>query len=172
MMNIVNGGAHADNAVDVQEFMVMPLGFTKFSDALRCGVEIFHNLKKVLKEQKAQHGRRRRRRLRSRPASSNGEALDLIMEAIEKAGYRAGEQVMIALDVAATEFYDDKEENLHDRRPRDRLARHGRFPRQLGQELSRSARSKTAAAKTTGTAGRCSPSASATRCNSSATISS
>jgi enolase len=107
MMNIVNGGAHADNAVDVQEFMVMPLGFNKFGEALRCGVEIFHNLKKVLKD----------KRLNTAVGDeggfapdlrSNGEALDLIMEAIDKAGYRAGEQVMIALDVAATEFYDEK----------------------------------------------------------------
>jgi enolase len=107
MMNIVNGGAHADNAVDVQEFMVMPLGFDKFSDALRCGVEVFHHLKKVLKDKKLNTAVGDEGGF-APDLRSNGEALDLIMEAIDKAGYRAGEQVMIALDVAATEFYDEK----------------------------------------------------------------
>lgn len=106
MMNIVNGGEHADNSVDVQEFMVMPLGFDQFSDALRAGVEVFHHLKKVLSS----------RNLNTAVGDeggfapdlgSNQEALDLIMEAIDKAGYKAGEQISIALDVAATEFYDD-----------------------------------------------------------------
>ena len=105
MMNIVNGGQHADNSVDVQEFMVMPLGFERFGDALRCGTEIFHHLKKVLST----------RGLNTAVGDeggfapdlgSNVEALELIMEAIEKAGYRPGEQVRIALAVAATEFYD------------------------------------------------------------------
>jgi enolase len=107
MMNIVNGGAHADNAIDVQEFMVMPLGFQRFSDALRCGVEVFHALKKVLKEKKLNTAVGDEGGF-APDLRSNGEALDLIMEAIGKAGYRAGEQVMIALDVAATEFYDEK----------------------------------------------------------------
>ncbi len=105
MMNIINGGEHADNSVDVQEFMVMPLGFTRFSDALRCGVEIFHHLKGVL----------RSRGLNTAVGDeggfapdlkSNAEALDLILLAIDKAGYQVGEQVFIALDVAATELYD------------------------------------------------------------------
>ncbi len=105
MMNIVNGGEHADNDVDIQEFMVMPLGFERFSDALRCGTEIFHNLKTVLKS----------RGLNTAVGdeggfapnlSSNREALDLIMQAIEKAGYKPGEQVRIALDCAATEYYN------------------------------------------------------------------
>lgn len=108
MMNIVNGGQHADNSVDVQEFMVMPLGFDRFGDGLRAGVEIFHHLKKVLSS----------RNLNTAVGDeggfapdlgSNQEALDLIMEAIEQAGYKAGEQIFIALDVAATEFYDEKE---------------------------------------------------------------
>lgn len=105
MMNIVNGGQHADNSVDVQEFMVMPLGFERFSDALRAGTEIFHNLKKVL------HGRKLNTAVGDEGGfapdlGSNQEALDLIMEAISAAGYKAGEQIFIALDVAATEFYD------------------------------------------------------------------
>ncbi len=108
MMNIVNGGQHADNSVDIQEFMVMPLGFDAFGDALRAGVETFHHLKKVL------HARGLNTAVGDEGGfapdlGSNREALDLIMEAIEKAGYRAGEQIFIALDVAATEFYDAKE---------------------------------------------------------------
>jgi enolase len=105
MMNIVNGGQHADNSVDVQEFMVMPLGFERFSDALRAGTEIFHNLKKVL------HSRKLNTAVGDEGGfapdlGSNQEALDLIMEAISAAGYKPGEQIFIALDVAATEFYD------------------------------------------------------------------
>jgi enolase len=110
MMNIINGGAHADNSVDLQEFMVMPLGFQRFSDALRCGVEIFHSLKKVL------HDKHLNTAVGDEGGfapdlKSNREALDLILTAIEKAGYKAGEQVRIALDAAATEFYDEKTKN-------------------------------------------------------------
>ena len=105
MMNIVNGGEHADNSVDVQEFMVMPLGFERFSDALRCGTEIFHNLKKVLSDKGLNTAVGDEGGF-APDLGSNGEALDLIMTAIDKSGYRAGEQVWIALDVAATEFYN------------------------------------------------------------------
>lgn len=105
MMNIVNGGEHADNSVDVQEFMVMPLGFERFSDALRCGVEIFHNLKKVLKSNKLNTAVGDEGGF-APDLGSNVEALDRILEAIDKAGYEAGKQVHIALDVAATELYD------------------------------------------------------------------
>lgn len=105
MMNIVNGGAHADNSVDVQEFMVMPLGFQQFSESLRCGCEIFHSLKSVLKGKKLNTAVGDEGGF-APDLRSNGEALDLIMEAIEKAGYKPGVQVRIALDVAATEFYD------------------------------------------------------------------
>ncbi|MEZ6092681.1 MAG: phosphopyruvate hydratase [Pirellulaceae bacterium] len=105
MMNIINGGQHADNSVDVQEFMVMPLGFDTFSDGLRCGVEIFHNLKKVLHDKKLNTAVGDEGGF-APDLGSNVEALDLIMTAIEKAGYKPGEQVQIALDVAATEFYD------------------------------------------------------------------
>ncbi len=105
MMNIVNGGQHADNSVDVQEFMVMPLGFERFSDALRAGVEIFHSLKKVL------HSKGLNTAVGDEGGfapdlESNQAALDLIMTAIESAGYKPGEQIWIALDVASTEFYD------------------------------------------------------------------
>ena len=105
MMNIVNGGEHADNSVDVQEFMVMPLGFERFSEALRCGCEIFHHLKKVLQDKSLNTAVGDEGGFAPN-LGSNVEALDLIMTAIEKAGYRPGEQVQIALDVAATEFYD------------------------------------------------------------------
>jgi len=105
MMNIVNGGQHADNSVDVQEFMVMPLGFERFSDALRAGVEIFHNLKKVLSSKGYSTSVGDEGGFAPN-LGSNQEALDLIMKAIETAGYKPGEQVFIALDVAATEFYD------------------------------------------------------------------
>ncbi|MGC2238183.1 MAG: phosphopyruvate hydratase [Pyrinomonadaceae bacterium] len=104
MMNIINGGAHADNNVDFQEFMIMPVGASSFSDALRAGAEIFHNLKSVLKS-------------RGYATSvgdeggfapnlkSNEEAIETILEAIDKAGYKAGENIMLALDPAASEFY-------------------------------------------------------------------
>lgn len=106
MMNIINGGEHADNSVDVQEFMVMPLGFESFSEGLRCGVEIFHNLKKVLQSKNLNTAVGDEGGF-APDLGSNKEALDLIIEAIEKAGYKPGEQVQIALDVAATEFYEE-----------------------------------------------------------------
>ncbi len=105
MMNIVNGGEHADNSVDVQEFMVMPLGFSSFSDALRCGTEIFHQLKKVLNSKGLNTAVGDEGGF-APDLGSNVEALALIMEAIDKAGYQPAEQVKIALDVAATELYD------------------------------------------------------------------
>ncbi|MDG2409435.1 MAG: phosphopyruvate hydratase [Pirellulales bacterium] len=105
MMNIVNGGEHADNSVDVQEFMVMPLGFDRFSDALRCGVEVFHHLKKVLNKRGLSTAVGDEGGF-APDLQSNAEALDLILEAIEQAGYESGKQVFIALDVAATEFFD------------------------------------------------------------------
>lgn len=107
MMNILNGGEHADNDVDVQEFMVMPLGFSRFSDALRCGAEVFHHLKSVLKERKLSTSVGDEGGFAPNLAN-NADALDLILEAIDKAGYEPRSQVGIALDVAATEFYDSK----------------------------------------------------------------
>jgi len=106
MMNIINGGEHADNSVDVQEFMVMPLGFETFSEGLRCGVEIFHHLKKVLQSKNLNTAVGDEGGF-APDLGSNKEALDLIIEAIEKAGYKPGEQVQIALDVAATEFFEE-----------------------------------------------------------------
>ena len=105
MMNILNGGAHADNSVDPQEFMAMPVGAQSFSEALRMGVEVFHNLKAVL------HKRGYSTAVGDEGGfapnlKSNEEALEVILEAIQKAGYKPGDQVAIALDPAASEFYD------------------------------------------------------------------
>ena len=104
MMNIVNGGAHADNPIDIQEFMVMPLGFETFSEALRAGAEIFHTLKKELKS--AGHNTNVGDEGGFAPnLSSTDDALGFIMKAIEKAGYKPGDDVFLALDAASTEFY-------------------------------------------------------------------
>ncbi|TAK38022.1 MAG: phosphopyruvate hydratase [Lysobacteraceae bacterium] len=111
MMNIINGGAHADNNVDLQEFMVLPVGFTSFSEALRSGAEIFHALKSVLK------GRGLSTAVGDEGGfapdlRSNEEALEAILEAIGKAGYKAGEDVLLGLDVASTEFFENGKYNL------------------------------------------------------------
>ncbi|MDQ4121504.1 MAG: phosphopyruvate hydratase [Acidobacteriota bacterium] len=106
MMNILNGGAHADNNVDFQEFMVMPVGAEDFSHALQIGAEIFHNLKKVLKSRGYATGVGDEGGFAPN-LKSNEEAVETILEAIEKAGYTAGEDVMLALDPAASEFYQD-----------------------------------------------------------------
>ena len=106
MMNIVNGGAHADNPIDIQEFMVMPIGQETFADALRCGAEVFHNLKSQLK--KAGHNTNVGDEGGFAPnLSSATEALDFIMQAIEGAGYKVGSEVVLALDCASTEYYKD-----------------------------------------------------------------
>jgi len=105
MMNILNGGAHADNSVDVQEFMVMPLGAPNFREALRWGVEVFHNLKAVLKKNGYSTAVGDEGGFAPN-LKSNEEALERVLEAITAAGYKPGEQISIALDPAASEFYD------------------------------------------------------------------
>ncbi len=105
MMNILNGGAHASNNVDAQEFMVVPVGAEEFPDALRMGVEVFHSLKKVLSDQGLSTAVGDEGGF-APMLPSNEAALDAIMEAIEKAGYKPGEDICIALDVAASEFYE------------------------------------------------------------------
>ncbi len=105
MMNIINGGKHADNAVDVQEFMIMPLGFESFSEAIRCGCEVFHNLKQVLQAKKLATNVGDEGGF-APDLKSNAAALEVIVEAVAKAGYELGRQVFIALDPAASEFYD------------------------------------------------------------------
>lgn len=107
MMNILNGGAHADNSIDFQEFMVMPVGAERFSDALRMGVEIFHHLKSVLKS-KGYSTNVGDEGGFAPNIKSNQEAIETVLMAIEKAGYRPGEDVYIAMDAAATEFYDEE----------------------------------------------------------------
>jgi enolase len=106
LMNILNGGSHADNNVDVQEFMIVPLGAKSFSEALRCGAEVFHNLKAVLK------GKGLNTAVGDEGGfapnlKSNEEAIEVILTAIEKAGYKPGSDVFLALDVASTEFFKD-----------------------------------------------------------------
>ena len=105
MMNILNGGSHADNNVDIQEFMVYPHGFSSFAEGLRAGVEIFHNLKKVLHEKGYATSVGDEGGFAPN-LGSNQEALDLIVQAIEQAGYAPGEQISLCLDPAASEFYD------------------------------------------------------------------
>ncbi len=106
MMNILNGGEHADNSVDIQEFMIMPLGFEAFSSALRCGSEVFHTLKKVLNERGFATSVGDEGGF-APDLPSNEAALEVIIEAVERAGYRPGEEVVLALDVAASELYKD-----------------------------------------------------------------
>jgi enolase len=106
MMNIINGGAHADNNVDFQEFMIMPVGAASFSEALRAGAEIFHNLKSVLKSKGYATSVGDEGGFAPN-LKSNEEAIETILEAIEKAGYKAGENILIALDPASSEFYKD-----------------------------------------------------------------
>ena len=106
MMNILNGGAHADNNVDFQEFMVMPVGAESFSDALRWGVEVFHKLKAVLKKRGYNTAVGDEGGF-APSVKSNVEAIDVVLEAIQQAGYKPGEEIAIALDPAASEFYQD-----------------------------------------------------------------
>src|SRR5712671_7199629 len=105
MMNILNGGAHADNSVDFQEFMVMPVGAPRFSEALRWGVEVFHALKGALKKRDYSTAVGDEGGFAPN-CKSNEEAIQIVLEAISAAGYKPGEQVSIALDPASSEFYD------------------------------------------------------------------
>ena len=106
MMNILNGGAHADNNVDLQEFMIMPRGAASFKEALRMGAEIFHNLKKILHEKKLSTAVGDEGGF-APDLKSNEEAIEVILQAIEKAGYKAGKDVFIALDPASSSFYEN-----------------------------------------------------------------
>jgi enolase len=112
MMNILNGGSHADNSIDFQEFMIMPVGAESFSEALRWGSEIFHHLKNVLK--KSGYSTNVGDEGGFAPnIKSNVEAIEIVLKAIETAGYKPGEQVMIAMDAAASEFYDLETKTYH-----------------------------------------------------------
>ena len=112
MMNILNGGSHADNSIDIQEFMVMPVGADSFHEGLRMGTEIFHHLKKVL--QSKGHSTNVGDEGGFAPnLASNEEAIETILQAVEKAGYRPNEDILIALDAAASEFYNEEEQVYH-----------------------------------------------------------
>ena len=112
MMNILNGGSHADNKIDIQEFMVMPLGAESFSEALRMGAEVFHNLKSVLK--KSGHSTNVGDEGGFAPnLGSNEEAIEMVLKGIEAAGYKPGEDIWIALDPAASEFYNSEKKMYH-----------------------------------------------------------
>ena len=105
MMNILNGGSHADNTIDIQEFMVFPLGADTFSEALRMGTEVFHNLKIVLKSKGLNTSVGDEGGFAPN-LSSNEEAIEIILEAIDLSGYKAGDDIFLAIDVAASEFFD------------------------------------------------------------------
>jgi len=112
LMNILNGGAHADNGIDFQEFMIVPVNADTFSDALRMGVEVFHHLKKVLKDKGLNTAVGDEGGFAPN-IKNNEEALQYVLQAIEKAGYRPGEDIYIALDAAASEFYDAEHRVYH-----------------------------------------------------------
>ena len=112
MMNILNGGSHADNSIDFQEFMILPLGADTFSESLRMGVETFHHLKKVL-QSKGYSTNVGDEGGFAPNIKSNEEAIEIVLKAIESAGYKPGEDIMIAMDAAASEFYDSKEKVYH-----------------------------------------------------------
>ena len=112
MMNIINGGSHADNAIDFQEFMIMPVGAETFAEALRMGAEVFHNLKSVLKKQGYSTNVGDEGGFAPN-LKSNEEAIKVILEAIEKAGYRPGEDIFLALDPASSEYFLTEEKMYH-----------------------------------------------------------
>jgi enolase 1/2/3 len=115
MMNVINGGAHADNNLDIQEFMIIPAGFDTFSDALRAGVETFHSLKKTLHDKKLTTSVGDEGGFAPNLGSAR-EALDCIVSAIEKAGYKPGQQVFLGLDAAASEFFDSGKYKFEDKK--------------------------------------------------------
>ncbi len=153
MMNIINGGVHADNPIDFQEFMIMPVGAKSFSEALRCGSEIFHTLRGELK--KAGHNTNVGDEGGFAPnIPSADDALEFVMNAIGKAGYKAGEDVMLALDCASTEFFKNGK-YVYEGEGKTRYAPPSR--RSISPTSSRAIRSspsRTACRKTTWTAGR------------------
>ena len=151
MMNIMNGGKHADNNVDLQEFMVMPAGAESFEEALRMGAEVFHSLASVLR------GRGLSTAVGDEGGfapnlGSNEEAIEVIVEAIEKAGYEPGKDVFIALDPAASSFYKDGKYVLASEGRTLDSAGMVEFYQALWSRSTRSSRSRTAWPKTTGTA--------------------
>ncbi len=153
MMNIINGGAHADNNIDFQEFMILPVGAATFAEALRCGAEVFHALKKVL------HGMKLNTTVGDEGGfapdlQSNEAALQVILQSIEKAGYKPGVDVCLGIDAASSEFFKNGKyelESEHASLTAEQLRRHAR---QLGQPSIRSSLSKMVVARATGPVGR------------------
>ena len=153
MMNVLNGGAHADNSVDFQEFMIVPVGAPSFSECLRMGAEVFHHLKKWLHDQGKSTAVGDEGGF-APDLESNEAALEVLMHGIEAAGYTPGSDIAIALDPATSEIYDG-------RRLRRSSTRAARCPRTswpttgpTSPRATRSSRSRTAWTRTTGTAGR------------------
>ena len=144
MMNIINGGAHANNSLDIQEFMILPVGAPSFREALRYGAEIFHALKKILRRARPVAPRWAMRAASRRTCESNEAALEVILQAIEKAGYKAGKDIYLGLDAASSEFFKDGQLRAGVREPQ----LHGRgvhaLPRGPGGTLSRSSPSRMA----------------------------
>jgi enolase len=148
MMNIINGGAHADNSVDLQEFMIAPFGASKFSESLRMGVEVFHTLKKVLAKKGYSTAVGDEGGFAPN-LKSNEEAIESVLEAITQAGYRPGEQIGICLDPASSEFYQDGKYVFK------KSDKSQRTSEQMVAFWAPSCRSKTACPKKIGTAGNC-----------------
>ncbi len=153
MMNIINGGEHADNPIDFQEFMIVPVGAENIVEAVRCGSEIFHTLKKKLHEKGLATGVGDEGGFAPN-LSSTTDALDFIMTSIEAAGYKPGDDVMLALDCAATEYYQGRGLQDGGRGEDLLLGRECRLPRRPGRANTRSSRSRTAWPRTIGRAGR------------------
>ena len=151
MMNILNGGAHADSNVDIQEFMIAPIGAATFREALRTGAEVYHALKAVLKKKGLATGLGDEGGF-APDLDSNRAALDLIAEAVAAAGLTLGTDIALALDVAASEFFDDGVLRLRGRHEVGR--RDDRLLRRPGRRRTRSSPSRTRSTRTTGTAGR------------------
>ena len=154
MLNILNGGAHADSSVDFQEFMVMPAAAPSFAEGLRIGVEIFHSLRSILKKKGYSTGVGDEGGF-APSLKSNREAVDVVLEAITKAGYKAGSDVYIALDVAASELWNEatKRYDFRSRGEDAHTRRDGRALGGLGPSSTQSYRSRMDSRRATGTAG-------------------
>ena len=154
MMNIVNGGAHADNPIDFQEFMVMPVGASSFAEALRMGAEIFHTLKSALKA--AGHNTNVGDEGGFAPNLPSAEAaLDFVMQAVSKAGFKPGDDVLLALDCASTEFFKNGAYVYEGEGKTRSHPAAGRVSRRSSCRTIRSPRSRTAWPRTISTAGSC-----------------
>ena len=173
MMNVINGGAHANNQLDMQEFMIVPVGAQTFREALRCGAEVFQALKKMIDAQGHVDRRGRRGRLRARTCRPTKRRSSSSLEAIDKAGYTPGQDVVLALDCAASEFYKDGTYVLESEGKRCSSAQLRRLPRRPGRDVSRSSRIEDGMAENDWDGWKpLTDAARARRCSSSATISS